>query len=193
MAARSSDGFFAPAWDMLQRLASDPRLLSAGAFVSAAIYFTDSWKTVKYPAVELPLNFFLGVIGILTIIITVIEIRRLWSYVRRLIYARNKGSVAQFRFHPAKATLARDLPFVTTPAPFPAISVGRAWQHVFHSWKGERVFNTDLGRYDHAVLYAATLGTTVGLFLMLLLGINMDRGSFFRQTACCSTCLMGGS
>jgi hypothetical protein len=31
------------------------------------------------------------------------------------------------------------------------------------------VFDADLGRYDHALLYAATLGTTAALFLMLLL------------------------
>jgi len=102
-------------------------------------------------------------------IISVIEIRGFWSCLRRLIYAGKKRSAAHLRLHPEQPKLARDLPFVTTPAPFPAISVRRAWQHVFHSWKGERMFNADLGRYDHALLYAATLGTTVVLFLMLLL------------------------
>src|SRR5262249_12168359 len=125
-------------WHVLRRFASDPLLLSAGLLVSAAIYFTDSWRTVKSPAVEFPLNFFLGIIGVLTIIISVFQIRGLWSYLRRLLYARKKPSAVHLRFHPARPRRARDLPFVTTPASFSAISVSRAWQHVFHSWKGER-------------------------------------------------------
>lgn len=157
------------ACDVLRRFASDPRLLGAGLLVSTAIYFTDAWKTVKYPTVELPLNFFLGVIGVLTIIVSLIQIRVFWNYMRRLTYARKKRVAANLRFQPSKPRLALDLPFVTTPGPFPAISVGRAWQHIFHSWKGERIFSADLGRYDHALLYVATLGTTVVLFAMLLL------------------------
>jgi hypothetical protein len=157
------------AWQVLRQFASDPRLLSAGILVLAAIYFTDTWKTVEYPLVALPLNFFLGVIGVLTIIISAVQVRGLWSYLRRLVYARKKRTVAPSRFNSRQPRLARDLPFVTTPAPFPAISVGRAWQHIFHSWKGERVFNADLGRYDHALLYVATLATTFVLFLMLRL------------------------
>src|SRR5262245_58239659 len=87
MAARTLDRFFASSWHMvsggiggphrpdpglkqrwvawhgLRRFALDRCLVSARLLVSAAIYFTDPWKTVKYPAVELPLNFFLSVIG----------------------------------------------------------------------------------------------------------------------------------
>jgi hypothetical protein len=117
----------------------------------------------------LPLNFFLGVIGVITILIPVTKIRGFWGYMRRLISARRVRACAHARMHPEKTRLVHDLPFIVTAAPFPAISIWRAWRHIFHSWKGERVFEADLGRYDHALLYVATLATILILFLMVLL------------------------
>jgi hypothetical protein len=152
---------------VLRKFISDPRLLSAGLLVSAAMYFSASWKTVRHPVVELPLNFLLGVIGVLSMIIPITKIRGSCGYVRRLKSAgkRRKHDTAM----PSSPRLARDLPFTTRREPFLVISVARAWQHIFHSWKGERVFETELGRYDHALLYLASLGTTALLFAMILL------------------------
>lgn len=157
------------AWLVLRRWASDPRLLSAGFLVSAAMYFGAFRNKVTYPAVELPLNFFLGVIGILTAIIPATRIRGFWGYLRRLNSTRKVRVGPLARVQSGKPRLARDLPFVTARSPFPAVSIGRAWQHIFHSWKGERVFEAELGRYDHALLYLASLSTILILFLMVLL------------------------
>jgi hypothetical protein len=170
----------AVAWFVLRQWISDPRLLSAGFLVSAAMFFGASHR-VKYPAVELPLNFFLGIIGILTIIIPLTKIRGFWGYLRRLINARKARAGAHARVQTGKPKLVQDLPFETRPGRFPAISIGRAWQHIFHSWKGERVFKAELGRYDHTLLYLATLGTIVALFLMLLLRHHYGPWLFFPE------------
>jgi hypothetical protein len=134
---------------------------------------------VTYPVIELPLNFFLGVIGILTVIIPVTKIRGFWGQLRRLIHARKVRAGAHTKLLPGKPRLAQDLQFVKASTPFPAISIGRAWQHIFHSWKGERVFEAGLGRYDHTLLYVASLGTIVSLFLMLLLRHHFGPWLFF--------------
>jgi hypothetical protein len=164
---------------VLGRFVSDPRLLSAGFLVSAEMCFGTVGNTVKHPAVEIPLNFFLGIIGVLTIIIPVTKVRGVWGYLRRLYNAAKVRAAAHARRRTAKPKLAQDLPFVTATAPFPAISICRAWQHIFHSWKGEKVFEAELGRYDHLILYLASLSTILILFLMLLLRHHYGPWLFF--------------
>jgi hypothetical protein len=135
----------------------------------AGMYFGTAWERVKNPAVELPLNFFLGIIGVLTILIPLTKIRGLWGYLRRLYNAGKVRAAAHVRLRKTQRRLIKNLPFVTAAEPFPSVSIYRAWQHIFHSWKGERVFQAELGRYDHLILYLATLSTIVILFLLLIL------------------------
>jgi hypothetical protein len=133
------------------------------------MYFSTSWKNVTNPLIDGPLNFGLGLIGVLTLVIVFTKVRGAVGYLRRLKNSRRRRADLYARLKRRKSRLtARELQYITT-AQFPTISFNRASQHIFHSWQGERIFETDLGRYDHAILLLASLVVILGLFFMFLL------------------------